>query len=75
MSLPVRFEEHSEQYMFIYNDDCVALGQYHDGSFFLMEDQDVNMFGNAMQAFSFINSKYRIPKCGVSKQDYVLMEG
>lgn len=58
--LPVRHVAVGDQYMFTVGDDCIALGEYNEGGFYLMEDQEVDVFPTAMVAFSYLNTKYRM---------------
>lgn len=58
--MPVEFIEVSSQFIFSRGEDCVALGEYNQGEFYLMEDNDVDVFPNALRAFSYLNEKYRL---------------
>lgn len=62
MFLPIKHVDVNGQYMFTKGDDCVALGEYNDGNFYLVQDEEVDMFPNAMTAFCYLNTKYRRDK-------------
>lgn len=66
--MPVRHVAVGDQYMFTHNDDCIALGEYNDGGFYLMEDDAVDLFPTAMVAFSYLNTKYRMRRSSQLKQ-------
>jgi hypothetical protein len=57
--IPISFLEVSSQYIFSKGEQCVALGEYNNGDFYIMEDDDVDMFPNAMTAFCYLNEKHR----------------
>jgi len=41
---------------FMYFDKMIAIGHYGDCKFELLFNEEIKTFGNAMQAFSYVNS-------------------
>lgn len=62
MSLPITHIDCAGQYIFSHGKECVALGEYNNGDFYLVQDDEVDMFPNAMVAFCYLNTKYRRDK-------------
>lgn len=67
-SMPIRHEEVAGQYMFSHNGECVALGEYCDAGFLLMEDKDYDLFPSAMVAFTYLSTRYRLRQTNQYKQ-------
>ena len=57
--MPVSFVNHNNEYLFTFEEECIAVGNYCDGVFHLFEDDTSQKFANAMMAFSHLNSKFR----------------
>jgi hypothetical protein len=57
--MPVTFNQDGSIVVFNRNDQCVGMGEYLDQKFVLIEEGEVKNFANAVQAFSYLNTKYR----------------
>ena len=55
----ITFIETKDGYIFSYKNDTLAIGMYENGSFHLFHQEQVTSFGNAVQAFSHLNSIYK----------------